>query len=306
MLHELERKIAAAVGDGLKGRTHLSVVQAPSPASPPAAGKGMACVSLTGVVAESVFERGLVAFGGGAAATSRRVVPLEFTAHVRFFFTPRDSSPGGVADGRNLLLEDMSLVVHGLGGEEPRTGEAFRTAADSGFEVGSFELRKGRIGEELNEGTLRGELCYGGRATIWPPGVQTPEGRIDAVHPLLAALPVAVTTDEPSARAGTTVNVRVGPLRGRRLGAAQDGLKLAVTVLSDAPEAQRGTITSGTEGTERGVRIIPTGEAETVITYRAPASGIGAGRIEYVAVHLATPEGLSGLFLGSTALRLSQ
>ena len=39
-------------------------------------------------------------------------------------------------------------------------------------------------------------------------------------------------------------------------------------------------------------------------TYQAPAAPIARGRTEYVAIHLATPDGHRGIFIGSIAMRL--
>jgi hypothetical protein len=75
-------------------------------------------------------------------------------------------------------------------------------------------------------------------------------------------------------------------------------------VISDLPPALRGTITSGADGAEPGLRIVSAGAASTVITYAAPTGNLGATRNEFVALHLATPDGQRGVFLGSAAIQL--
>ena len=55
---------------------------------------------------------------------------------------------------------------------------------------------------------------------------------------------------------------------------------------------------------ELGVRIIPAGDAETVIAYHAPEGSLGTTRTEYVAIHMATPDNRRGVFLGSAAVNL--
>jgi hypothetical protein len=81
-------------------------------------------------------------------------------------------------------------------------------------------------------------------------------------------------------------------------------LALAVTVVSDLPAGLRGTIQSGDPGVETGVRIVPAGGAETIVSYHAPTGSLGAVRTEYVAFHLATPDKRTGVFLGSAAVNL--
>jgi hypothetical protein len=109
-------------------------------------------------------------------------------------------------------------------------------------------------------------------------------------------------------RAGETAVLKVRSLPTTRLITLEprtdEPLRLAVTVLSDFPAAQRGTISGGTAGAETGFRIIDVAQPETTITYQAPGSGIDRTRIEYVAIHLATPDAHRGVFLGSTAIRL--
>ena len=75
-------------------------------------------------------------------------------------------------------------------------------------------------------------------------------------------------------------------------------------MVSDAPPARRGAISGGVAGTETGFRVIDVTLPETSIGYQAPASGIDRTRLEYVAIHLATPDGQRGVFLGSAAVRL--
>jgi hypothetical protein len=179
MLHELERKLTALVGDGLVDRTHLSVVQAPSAVLPLDPGQGAVRVGLAEVRPLVGFERSQVAFGGAAdGPTSRRVLPLRFRASLEFLLRPGVGSDA-VPDGRALLLEDISLVGHNLAAPAVRDGSAFRTAGpDQGFEVRSFELEQCDVEPTFEANTLRGELVYGGEVAIWPPTPATDEGTI--------------------------------------------------------------------------------------------------------------------------------
>ena len=129
-----------------------------------------------------------------------------------------------------------------------------------------------------------------------------------AIDAIVAALPLSIATDSPVVPTGGTTLVRIRGVGGERLvdtdPETREPLELALTVVSDLPPNERGAITSGAAGLETGVRIVPVADPETVAGYRAPAGELGATRAEAVAVHLATPEGGRGLFLGSAAVIL--
>ena len=77
-------------------------------------------------------------------------------------------------------------------------------------------------------------------------------------------------------------------------------------MLGDVPPAERGSIPAGAAGNETGLRILEVAGPELLIPYQAPAGDPGpVGRVEYVAVHLATPDGGKGIYLGSAAIRLA-
>jgi hypothetical protein len=134
------------------------------------------------------------------------------------------------------------------------------------------------------------------------------EGQILAIDTTSVSLPVEFTVNNPVLRAGQSATINTPSLPLTRLltreSTTRGPLQLAVTVLSDASPAQRGVIGGGSAGQETGFRIIDVAPQTTAITYQAPAAAIARARIEYVAVHLATPDGHSGVFLGSIALRL--
>ena len=209
---------------------------------------------------------------------------------------PAADTPEALSGARSLLLEDMSLVSHRLSAADVRNGQAFRTPTDAGFEMQSFELRRGTPARQLADGVLVAELEYEGRAQIWPAGLSEAGGPILAIDTVATALPISIVGPEVVPAGGTA------PLRVR---GANPERALAVTVLSDLPPAQRGAIATGTPGQETGVRIVAVAVPETVILYRAPSTGdLGQTRLEYVAVHLATPDNRTGVLLGSVAVRL--
>lgn len=332
MLSGLESKLTAIVGDGLSTRTHLTVLQAPNAVDNLTAGKGAVRIGISELLPQNIFERERFAFTGSTGAqSSRRILPLQFIANIDFQLKPASATPAGLSSGRTLLLDDMALTSHLLETETVRSGGIFKTSgADSGFQVKSFDLGKGTVGSELVDGLLRGALSYQGMVEIWPPGLTTPEGEMKAIERVIAPLPLNVRVAKATVRVGEVANIHIGSLnlqtslqvkpppnvadihtgsfKGTRLldlpGGHREALKLSIRVVSDLPPAERGQITSGEPGAETGSQIVTTTEPETIIVYKAPTGNIGSTRLEFVAVHLATPEKKSGLFLGSAAVRL--
>jgi hypothetical protein len=308
MLNVIESRIAAIVGDGLAARTHLSVVQAPRAIDGLQPGRGIMRVSLSEMTPDAGFERTQVHFTNGSAPTSRRTLPVRFGSRLEFRMRPQTASAANQAAARTRLLEDLSLASHLLGAMEVRSGTAFEIAApDPGFKVLSFEVRRGTAGAQLENGVLSAEILCEGKGFIWPPSVSRDEGIIEAVDPVLA-LPVDIRVDHALVPLGGTTMVSVRSFGGSRL-TDTDGTRapaaLAVSVVSDLPPERRGLIASGSNGMETGVRIVRAGSPVTRIGYLAPTGDVGPTRVEYVAIHLARPDGRSGPFLGSAAVRLA-
>jgi hypothetical protein len=91
----------------------------------------------------------------------------------------------------------------------------------------------------------------------------------------------------------------------RRISAnATASMRLAVTVLGDLPPEERGKVASGTAAPDAAFRLHTVGDAPVEIAYVAPPGAVTRPRTEYVAVHLATPDGAAGVFLGSTPIRI--
>jgi hypothetical protein len=130
---------------------------------------------------------------------------------------------------------------------------------------------------------------------------------ITGISRVFTPLPVDGSAVERVAPAGGSIVLRVGSLPRQRPAAGEQPalpLNLAVSVLSSAPPAARGSVTSGTVGGETGVRIVPITQPDTAITYQAPTAD-GRAPVEYVALHYATPEDKTGVFLGSIAVRIT-
>lgn len=307
MLSTIEQKLTSILGDQLAPRAHLEVLEAPGPTIP-AAGLGAVLVAFTEITPASLFDREQFTFNG---AKSRRILPLQFIVNIDCVMHPAGTSATQLASARDLLLTDVSLIAHGLASQDLNNGKGFAVAdPDPGFRVLEFALANGAVvrDADLTTGLLSARLQYRGSAEIWPVGVEQDEGEILAIDTVSVALPVSLVASNPVLRAGQTaiVNTRSLPISrlATRTPPTNTPLQLAVTVLSDAAPAQRGTISGGIAGKETGFRIIDVTPPQTAITYQAPAGEINRGRIEYVAVHLATPDGHSGVFIGSVAMRL--
>lgn len=306
MLGAVEQKLSAILAGDLAARVHLDVLEAPGPPAP-AAGRGAVLISLSTLSPTTLFEREQFAFSG---AQSRRILPIQFGASVDYAIRPASNAAAALASARNLLLVDVSLISHALARPELMNGKAFVVAdPDPGFRVLSFALSTGALTRDIDaaSGLLVARLSYVGGAEIWPPGVVQNEGEIRAIDTVSVPLPVALAPSQGVLRAGQSAIVTARSLPTSRLlnpPSTRTPLQLFVTVLSDVPPAQSGSITGGSAAAETGARLIDVTPPETRLTYQAPAAAVARSRIEYVAVHLATPEGQRGVFIGSVALRL--
>jgi len=309
VLAALEQKLAALVGDAVAARTDLSVVAGGDDPAPDV-GRGVVRAAVAELAAESGFvpDDVLVHRQNG---TSRRLLPVGFQATLEFVRRPTAASAAAARTARRLLLEDVSLVAHALAAAPVRAGGAFAVAdPDPGFEVRGFGLGVGATPAERDDGLFTGLLRYGGRAVLWPPGAPQQEGVVLAVDALTSALPLTIGVDAPVVAAGGTTTIRIRGVGGQRLldvdPFTQEPLQLALAVLSDLPPGERGIVESGTQGVETGVRLVTVGDLETTVVYRAPAPDAGPVVSETVAVHLATPEGVRGVFLGATAVLVAE
>lgn len=308
MLGTLEAKLAAVVSDGVASRPHLDVGVAPLDL--PEAGKGDIALSLSSFAAETGFvPHTNSAIGPPGQPQSRRVLPLRFDAVIDFRTRPAAAGAAARADARALLLEDMSAVAYLLAEPALQNGTGLATAdPDPGFKVLGFALAAATAPAGLVDGCYAGQLVMRGDAQVWPVGAATDEGVIETIDRVIAPLPIAFRVAHASVRPGmaTTVTASLGsfsrlvdPANG-----ARGPMRLALAVLADVPLQLRGTIPAGAAGTEVGVRIVPA-SPETAIPYKAPAGNPGpAGRLEYVAVHLATPDGRKGVYLGAAPIQL--
>jgi len=305
MLSTLEQKLTALLAEQLGARAHLDVSRGHAPA--PIAGRGTVVVALTAASTGTAFERERFAFNG---AQSRRVLPVSFRATLECSMNPSDASEPALLSARSLLLDDVSLIGHGLARSDVYDGSAFAIAApDPGFRVAAFGLENATVSAQVapDSGLLTARLAYAGNGEIWPPNVEQAQGQISAIESTLVPLPLAATVASKVLRAGQSTTLEASSLPGTRLATltppARGALRLAVSVLSDVSPAERGVIPSGGAGSETGVRLIDVANPVTLFDYRAPAQ-VAHNRVEYVAVHLATPDGLRGVLLGTVALQL--
>ena len=307
MLGTIEQKLTSILADTLVTRAHLDVLEAPGPAAP-TAGRAAVLVALGELRPAPLFEREQFAFDG---TRSRRILPLQLNVIVDYGVLPAGNGAVELAAARALLLADVSLIGHALAHPDLMNGKAFAVAdPDPGFRMLSLALTTGAVvrDADADSGLLSARLQYRGSVEIWPPGVTQDEGEILAIDTVSVALPLTIVASHPVLRAGQTAVVSTRSLPTSRLlnrdPAVDAPLQLAATVLSDAPPAQRGSIISGSAGQETGFRVIAVTPPLTAITYQAPAAPIARGRTEYVAIHLATPDGHRGIFIGSIAMRL--
>lgn len=298
MLARLESKLAALVAE------HTGLPVGIGALDPPGQGSRALGVAVAGFAPETGFAPYDTAFiEVGGSPRSRRVVPLGFEAVIDLRSRPAAATAPARDAARAALLEDMSSVAFLLGDPDLQTGRSFAGAEeDDGFRVLSFRLAAATAAPGLVEDDFAGRVQARGQALIWPVGTSREEGVIAAIDRVLAPLPVPVLIKDRGLRPGqtTTVTLELGTLE--RMNGATD---LAVTVVGDVPPASRGTLPDAPADAETGVALVRVETPRVAIRYRAPDQGpSGAGRTEYLAIHLATPDGKAGVHLGSAAIRL--
>lgn len=318
MLDGLERKLVAVTADAVAGRDQLGVVQLAGPGDEPVAGRSVVRLGVASVEPEAGFERDVVAVSGPPQApVSRRVLRLRFVAVAHFAARPAGGAAAQRAAARTALVGDVSAVAHALADPPFLAGAGFEPEGDGGFAVHGFYLVGGDLdpvppggGPVVDPALLTATLRWEGRASVWPVTPPGPEGVVRAVDVELVPVPLRLAARDPVVRQGGSTTVTIAGVAGRRITAlapaTDEPLALAVTVTSDLPPADRGRIGGGAPGAAEGVRIVPVagdGGAVTV-TYSAPTVALGATSVEFVAVHLATPEGDAGVFLDALPIRL--
>jgi hypothetical protein len=310
VLNELERKLTALVGEALATRNQVDVTQTAGAPPTPAAGRGAVAVGLRALSGTPVFspDELVLHLTGPGSPASVRVAAVGFEATLALARTAASGAAADLTAARTLLLEDASLLAHALNADDFGGGGAFAAAApDPGFEVRTFGLTTGALDAAREAQTLRATLDYAGSVVIWPPATTTPEGTIVAVDPIVEALPLTISTDDPVVIVGGSTTVRIGAVTGRRLQAdlrTRGAPQLSLAVISDLPPADRGAIASGTPGPETGSRLVPV-TPKVAVAYQAPTGNLGSTRSELVAVHLARADGTKGALLGSVAIHLA-
>ena len=311
MLSEFEARLVSVVGDLLAARAGLSVVQAGGAPDPLGAGAGRIAIGLADAAPDGTrgFAPGDRLPPSGDPPAASRVVPL--TASVAIAFSRRAATAGdvGLRAARRALLEDLTLVLHGLDDQPVRTGAALATAnPDSGFTVRSLSLATLTVALAPAGDQQAATATYAAELLVWPPGQAAEVGIISAADVLAEALPLQISVQPPVLAAGGTAAIRIRDVTGTRLSDVQTGarepVQLAVGVRSDLPPADRGTLTGGAAAAVAGFRIVPVSEPETTVGYTAPAGPLGTVRGEEVVVCLATAGGGVGIRVGSVVVGL--
>jgi hypothetical protein len=298
MLPRLENKLAALVSDATGLAVGVGSLERP------AAGQNSLAAAVTMLAAEPGFVPAdeLVEEGQGAPR-KRRILPVRFEATVDIRSSPESPDAAGRGAARAALAGLVSTIGFLFTDADLQTGAGFRTSeADPGFQVLSFGLVSASAPSGLADGSFAGQVIGSGQALLWPPGISSEEGVIDAIERIVAPLPMSVKVADPALQPGkeTAIALELGAIQ--RHGAETN---LAVAVLADVPLDKRGTIIGAAAGAEPGVAIVKAGSARPTFPYRAPADDPGRpGRTEYVAIHLATADRRKGVLLGSAAIRL--
>jgi hypothetical protein len=309
VLSALQHRVTAVVADLLATRPGLSVVEAGAPPGVLALGAGVVQVAVASVLppAEDDFAAGRVL---PPASSSQRVRVVRVDALVRTTFARRAGDAGDAAlrQARSALLDDVTLVVHGLDDAAARSGGTFAgDDADPGFRVLGLSLASVDLPADPTSDIQHAAAAYTADVLVWLPGTGGILDRIPAVDMVLEPLPLTVTAAPRTVVPGGTARITVEGVAGSRLvdvaTRAREALSLAVGVRSTRPPAQRGVISDGVAATVAGFRVVAVTAPRTVVTYTAATDG-GPGH-EDVVVHLAGPGGTVGLALAAVTLQLA-
>ena len=311
MLDTLESRVTAVVGELLAARTHIAVLSAAAPMPALGPGDAVVRVGVTELQPRTGFGRDSLRLDSGPPPQSQRVLSLAVTVVLSFTLRAPEVGVGqpDLGTARARLLGDLSALGHAMGDARVQDGSIFRPAGgDAGFSMSSFVLQSGDAGTELQGDLLTAEWHYAADAQLWPLGAAVEDGLIDAVDVLVAGLPLRISADRRHLRSGEQTNVRISGIKRDRLVAVDANTRaptlIAANVISDLPIGQRGQLQGGTAGTETGLRLIPSVDGAASFIYAAPAGDPGATRAETVAIHIATPEGGRGVFIGGVTVGL--
>jgi len=226
----------------------------------------------------------------GASGT-RRVVRLSCTIELEV--------EADATGGRAQQLVGVDAALFALDDAELRSGDALRTAADTGFQV---ETRL--VGVELGE---RPRITLGAEGWFWPVGAEGVTGEpIGEIRVRAAVLPIQVALSSAPVAGGPAVEVTITiGVAGRPRLADGPPLphlpfgRLAVRVVDAGERPGAGIVSGGIVGDD-GSTLVDLGDGVARVTYTPPATAV----TDHLVIALDDGEDGSGIELGRHRLRV--
>src|SRR5262249_50893998 len=156
-------------------------------ADPPAAGSGRVRVGVATARPDTgaAFAPATVVSlsqGGQQARAARLAVEVRASFARRATQVQADA----LLAARSALLDDVTLVVHGLDTALIHGGTGLDSAEpDPGFRIVGLDLADVTVAPEPTDDTQTATVRYTGRVMVWPGGAGETPGRIVATEPLL-------------------------------------------------------------------------------------------------------------------------
>lgn len=191
MLDAFEIRTTDLLADVLAGAPGLGPVGRFGSVSEPSAGEtGIALRVVSATANTRVGDDQRERLGPRGDIRLRPVLFLE--GEMELVLTLAPPPPPQASTTRALLIGMLDRVLLALHGEATRSGRAFLTADDLGFELDGFRLSRVGPVPEAEEDPLRVALIYGFSGRFWP--VETPAegGLIETIPTRLAVMPVEV------------------------------------------------------------------------------------------------------------------
>lgn len=279
MLDAFETRLADLLADLLAGQEEIAgVARAGATSAFGPKGARVHVRVLSGAPRSVLGDDEREALGQKGAYTLRQTLRLEGQVQLEL------SVLAAAKDPRVALLKAVDRVLLALHAGDVRTGGAFKTDADLGFELDGFRLEGVTTPASPTVDDRRIQIDYRYSGAFWPLAPAESGKPITTVPVRLAVLPAGLPEGLSVSAGGADLDVPI-TLDLRAMGGAT-GL-LAARLRGAAPPGQ---LVGGTSGGPPGFVVYAPGEDEQYhLRYRPPATLSGRARVR-VELRLAQPD----------------
>lgn len=187
-------------------------------------------------------------------------------------------------EGRARLMAMLDSVLLALHPEAMRTGRAFDTGADQGFELDEFRLRNVSPLPEAADDILRIDLGYGFSGRFWPVVTHPEGGTITTIPTRVVAMPVRLPDRIVAQAGGASLSV---PIRLDL--SASDGAVSAVAARLEGAAPPGALVGDGTPAPAGFTGFAVGANGQSDLVYQPPATLAGRAEVR-VETRLAHPD----------------